>query len=257
MEELRRQVEIHEKCARHIALRQEKLLVEARDNKRALLCAKRRLREYPKVLYASTEAMAPTLTTELINYILWFYVRLEQRNYVWWTCTLMKDLALLRYFDVATRATVHIHRFYDFLRESRAFELLTEGAKWNGCRGVFNTRPKWTTEPIRGKSLKEALRGIPDQTFKAGPVRITLFGEDCFVRFKCKKPEQVFELCCRNGIFRLFRFAQRAEMCEDGFRVPYQNLNLCQCEPSVVGCSRCRWSFLINRQSWRLKVVYH
>lgn len=239
------------------AIRTEKALLSGREhaNNNALKLVKRRLHNYPRDLYWST-TWKGRLTTELINLILWYYVRLHKDP--------LKPIRLLKadlqpYLDTAASSVASVLSFCNFIESHSMGKLLKESARYNSVWverisvRAYHGNP-WKTVPLSGRTLQEVLQKVPTLTFKTRTVTATLFGPDGLLVFKCTRAAEVLHLCSRrllgteNGReLKVFLQPQEAVLLPDGFCIPYRTLIPID---TILGTSQ--YSFILNTKSWRL-----
>lgn len=244
---LRQAVLTYDEESKRLRLEESKLRLAIHHNNHKLRSAKADLKKYPIDLYWSTESKVP-LPLTAVNLILWYYIRMSN-NRIKMISQLSVSFKLE--LDPVSYTVGAITMFCALMEGHKMAPLLKQSLDWFGSMGS-TSNPKWKSEPIRGSTLKEALDQVPTLKFKVRTLKATVFGPDGLIVFKCAHSEKVSSLFRKR--LQLFRQMRSISVFKDGLMIPYQATDMTQFFV-FEGITKIRYSFLVNKQSWRLRVV--
>ena len=218
---------------------------------------KKKIRDYPRRLYFSTEAAGvtpPFLPIEIMK-IIFSYLAKGSVPYL--------ERQLYRFYPVATQALMDVTGLNNALRHHRSkwlLRLFRQALSWNSINAERNARdphPAWTSYPHLGESLGGVLRRVGPLVLPSPAIEITLFNEH-LLTVRC--PPGVYQQITVDRDVHLIELfdstaPQRSKELPDGFCVPYNTDLFTWCDHnSVAVCARCKPVFLINSRSRALRV---
>lgn len=245
------------------AIKNQKDDIKSLENKRDVLMrqylrtqreiekAKMDLVNYPKNLFFSTRWLGK-VPMEVINLIMWYYVRMSDNTFKTIT-RLPRSLQPL--LDPITLKVLNISSFCDMIQSHKMGTLLNQCLYWSTA-GSEKART-WKTVPIKGHTLKDVLQQVPTLNFRAGSLKATVFGPDGIIVFKCPHSHEVSRLLGKR--LTLFERSRSIQVLNDGFMIPYQITDITRkfiFQARQGGVAKLNVSFIVNTKSWRLQEIY-